>query len=710
MGFLTPALLGGVALIALPIILHLIKRRQPKRIDFPALQFVRRRQAANRRRLNFRHLLLLALRCALIASFAFALARPTIKGSGLRGKEGAPLAVALVIDNSVRMQYAYKNNTRLQDAAEMAKGLLRQLPEDSEIAVFDLSRTGAGFVIDAGTAEARVQNLAAENNPRPLADALREAIQLVAERKDSRQEIFLFSDLNTDAFTESALAGINESLANAPDVRIYLVDVGVEEFHNLTVQPLELRSSSLRQGEPLRIEAPVQAVGTTENPLVELYLQDSKGESIKRGQRVAELDSDGLGRVVFELADLPLGSHQGEVRLTTADPLQADNTRYFSVEVRPAAQVLLLGVHDDEVLFLREALSPSLVTDRQWVRFDCVTELYSKAAALDLSGFDAVCLVNPPPLSDELWQAIVDYADRGGGVGIFLGHLARASDFNNITPQKLLPGQLKRKSRLATYLSPQRMDHPALSGLRNFAAEIPWQVYPVFQHWEFADLVGDAYVIARYANNDPALIERPMGRGRSLTMTTSVSDPLEPVGRDPWNLLPTGPEPWPFVALSNQLVGYLAQRENRLLEYLAGETVTIQLPPQQRVSSFVLRQPDGQSLRRSLPPGEDNIRISTTSELGNYRVASGGQSRQLDRGFSINLAPELSQLTRIAPDALLASLPEQQVKLAKSLGDVERYVDIGRSGRSLFPWVISLVAIVWGAESLLANRFYREAP
>ena len=61
MGFLSPALLAGAGLIVVPIILHLIMRRQPQRITFPALQFLKQRQQANRRRLNFRHLLLLAL-------------------------------------------------------------------------------------------------------------------------------------------------------------------------------------------------------------------------------------------------------------------------------------------------------------------------------------------------------------------------------------------------------------------------------------------------------------------------------------------------------------------------------------------------------------------------------------------------------------------------------------------------------------------------
>src|SRR5687767_1503834 len=67
MGFVTPALLGGAALVALPIVLHLIMRRETKKLLFPALRFVQRRQSVNQHRLRLRHWLLLALRCAIIA-------------------------------------------------------------------------------------------------------------------------------------------------------------------------------------------------------------------------------------------------------------------------------------------------------------------------------------------------------------------------------------------------------------------------------------------------------------------------------------------------------------------------------------------------------------------------------------------------------------------------------------------------------------------
>jgi len=708
MGFLTPALLAGAALIVVPILLHLVMRRQPKQLKFPALQFVRNRQKANRRKLNFRHLLLLALRCALIALFAFALARPTLKGSGLRGKAGAPLAVALVIDNSLRMQYVHDNQTRQEQATEMAQGLIDKLPAETEIAVLDLSRVASGFVVDLGTAESRLRNLMPESKPQPLEDAAREAIELVADRKDSRQEVFLFSDLNAIAWNEGAIASIAETLAAAPEVRLYLVDVGVSETRNRSLGRLDLRQETLRPGEPLRLEVPLEIAGFAEAPLAEIFLSQPGGEVIKRGQQRVEMTAAGFGQATFELGDLPLGIHQGYVQIAASDPLTVDNTRYFTVEVRPPAEILLLGKEPGDTLFLREALSPSSVTDQAPVRFQCATDRFANGTKRAFSDYAAVCLLDPPPLSVELWQALTDYASDGGGVGLFLGERARAGPFNEDAAHSLLPGQLQRKSRYATYFRPQRFDHPALTALRPYAESIPWQAYPVYRYWEFDKLADDTYTIARFANERPALLVRPVGQGRALTLATAISDPPNPRGREPWNLLPAGA--WPFVPLMNQIVGYLAQSDSTSLCFEAGETVSLHLPPNQRVSSFVLYLPDGQSLRRILPPGDDAIRISTTRNLGNYRVSSGGAGGKLKRGFSVNVSSDVSRLERVDPEILLAALPPEQVHLANSLEDVERYVDIGRSGRELFPLLITLVALVWGSEHLLANRFFRETP
>jgi hypothetical protein len=247
-----------------------------------------------------------------------------------------------------------------------------------------------------------------------------------------------------------------------------------------------------------------------------------------------------------------------------------------------------------------------------------------------------------------------------------------------------------------------------LKELADYAADIPWSIYPVLQFWEFGELAADTRVIARFHNNQPALFARLASSGRVLIMTTPLSDPRDPVGRETWNLLPTGPEPWPFVLLTGNLFGFLSQESNVRTMFQAGETISVPLAPRQQVSSFILQQPDGQALRQTLPPGQDAIRISTAEALGNYRLAAGGKSRLLDHGFSINTSAECSLLARVDPAQLTTALPTERVHLARTISEVQQEIDIGRSGQDLFPWAIFLVALVWGTEHLLANRFYRE--
>jgi hypothetical protein len=392
--------------------------------------------------------------------------------------------------------------------------------------------------------------------------------------------------------------------------------------------------------------------------------------------------------------------------MAATDPLMVDNTRYFTVEVRPPAKVLLLGTKPGDAVFVEKALGASLGDES---RFDVTVKTFAELEQTPLQNFQAVVLLDPGPLTAEAWSQLWDFASDGGGVGIFLGHNAAGelASFNSEAAQRLLPGKLQRVSRADTYLRPRRLDHPALAGLRNSGEELPWQVCRVFQYWTFAKPPNpEAYTIAGFANDKPALIERPAGRGRVLVSTTPFSDPPEPEGRETWNLLPT--VPWPFVGIVDHLIGYLAQDGDERLDYLAGETARVQLTPQQQVGSYVLHMPDGQAGSRVAATSGDELAVSITDELGNYRLTAGGQSQRLDRGFSINAPGTISDLTPFDAEKLTAALPKDRVRLAENLEAVEEYVDVGRSGRELFPWMIGLVALIWGAEHLLANRFYRE--
>src|ERR1700733_7650386 len=137
LSFLNAAFLWGTLLVAVPVALHLVMRREVRRLEFPALRFIRRRENANRRQMQLQHWLLLALRMAIILLLALALARPSFQGSSWIGDGEAPVAAAMVFDTQPRMQYRYQNQTRLEAARTAADWLLSQLPKESDVAVID---------------------------------------------------------------------------------------------------------------------------------------------------------------------------------------------------------------------------------------------------------------------------------------------------------------------------------------------------------------------------------------------------------------------------------------------------------------------------------------------------------------------------------------------------------------------------------------------
>jgi hypothetical protein len=320
-----------------------------------------------------------------------------------------------------------------------------------------------------------------------------------------------------------------------------------------------------------------------------------------------------------------------------------------------------------------------------------------------LADYAAVFLVNPPPLANAAWDALVDFAEAGGGVGISLGRNARREEMNGSEPQRLLPAKLRWQSHEATYLRPVAVDHPALRELASVADTAPWSEFPVFKYWELEPGAEAADVVATFASGKPALVERPIGTGRVLMMTTSLSDYAS---EDAWNLLPTAPDPWPFIALANGVARYLAGVGQSQLNYLAGQTIVLPLAPNEQVSSYVLQLPDSSAVRQTLAAGQHDLSIASADALGNYRVRAGGEKEQLDRGFSVNLPVEATRLERVPAAELVKGVGSERTKVARTRDEIELRVGVGRLGHELFPALILAVALVMAAEQLLANRFY----
>lgn len=82
MFFLHPWLLLGLAVLAVPVLLHLFNRKRSRRVEWGAMLFLSASLALRRRRVMLEELLLMATRCLAVTLAALAFARPFAKAGG----------------------------------------------------------------------------------------------------------------------------------------------------------------------------------------------------------------------------------------------------------------------------------------------------------------------------------------------------------------------------------------------------------------------------------------------------------------------------------------------------------------------------------------------------------------------------------------------------------------------------------------------------
>ena len=357
--FLTPAVLAGAALIAIPIIIHLILKKKPKHLMFPAFRFLQQRHRTNLQKLRLRHLLLLAMRILLILVFCAALARPELSGGPSELAGNAKVGVIFVFDTSASMSYEHNGKSLLDAAKEQALALLRQLPPGSKIAVLDTAEAG-GQPVDVNQAESLITSRQLQMASRPVTDTIKEAFRLLEKEKsrsaseggslaDLPLVLVVFSDRtmaswNRDAVSASLVPGkkrLEDRLGR--ELPCVYLDLGPAEAHNVAITGLGLKPVGAAKALPLetltygvpsrgtvRLAATVEATGTTIDGDL-LLLMDGEIRDTKRLKITAPAGATHTEEILFAELQLTSNLHQGEVRLKNADALKDDNARYWTL-------------------------------------------------------------------------------------------------------------------------------------------------------------------------------------------------------------------------------------------------------------------------------------------------------------------------------------------------------------------------------------------
>ena len=131
LNFSSPLFLYGLIGIAVPVLIHLLTRRQQKHIRFSAVYLLAQSQKRSIRKSRPNRLLLLLTRCFAITLFSLALADPFFS---FRQSEAflRPASIVFVLDDSYSMGVQAGKRTLFDHALEFVFEGVKQAPDKSE--------------------------------------------------------------------------------------------------------------------------------------------------------------------------------------------------------------------------------------------------------------------------------------------------------------------------------------------------------------------------------------------------------------------------------------------------------------------------------------------------------------------------------------------------------------------------------------------------
>ena len=314
MSFLFPAFLLGAFAVAIPIILHLIKREVAPRLPFSDIRFLVRAPVMQPRRKRLREWLLLALRVTALLLLTLAFARPFFDASGLLGR---PVTV-IAVDRS----FSLSAPGQLERARGLARAVIDEAPADHLIGIVAFD-DDAELIREPSADRAGAAGAIARLSTRPRATRYAAALAAAVEAIGTR-------DGRVVVVTDLQRSGWDEPPRSVPaHIAISIRDVGAAES-NLAVVSVQRSATGV---SAVVLNASDRTRETT------LTVALNGDEAARRSLTVAT----GTTEVAVDFVLPSVGVVQ--VRVVDDEGFGADDTRYLLLD--PPAPPTVVLVTDD---------------------------------------------------------------------------------------------------------------------------------------------------------------------------------------------------------------------------------------------------------------------------------------------------------------------------------------------------------------------------
>lgn len=697
------ALWGSLGLlgVAVPIIIHLLYRKQRKQTDWAAMELLRRALVVRSGQVKLEDYLVLFLRCLALLLIAFALLRPILNSDSAIGERRVGMVVA--IDASFSMNHG--DYTRFEKAIDTARKILATANEGDPVSIVLMSNRAEVVLRGTGYKEAQVTEIldslkSATRYGLGLDQNIEQLEELVGDFKTAGKECYIISDAQEQdwaALSDSAQASLERIRAKAS---VYVVPVAIDGEENLGIVDLSYASGSMRKSGVARFSAQVRNTGrrASNGGSVEFFVDGNRQppralEAIPPGET---LDVDFF--VPFE--------KPGNIRLKaqlSKDDLADDNVRFAVATISDSVNVLCVeGARPAGPESARSGAYYPVKAIRPRNGGPDAPVQVSKIEAADIEqedfkNYGVIILTDVADLAPETVLRLKSFAERGGGVMIFVGDNVDPEEYNQrfgeILPAKLLePVVFDNEEELGWPIGKAKSAHLLAAMVGRLSGEV-LQSARVEKVLRAEPVAGSETILTVAEIDAPLLLSRDIGAGSVLLFTSSADRS--------WNELALHPL---YTMLLQQAVTNLTSRPGGL-QLTVGEHSDLAVPGREVGESVVLSDPAGKAIdiRLSGATGEALAGFDPVG-VGVYSIASAGVEKPA-LAVAANVDAAESSVRVVDSGILSSTLDPLGVRVVEAGSDLTRAIEDGRRGRELAHWLLWIGIAIFILQSVLAKHF-----
>jgi Mg-chelatase subunit ChlD len=680
MSLLNPYLLFGSLALAIPILIHLVRREKSEIVQFSSLMFLLKVPKRAIRQQKIKNLLLMALRLLLLALLVGSFARPYFTADTSETQNAAQnRGIVLMLDNSYSMRYG----TTFERLKNEAVGRIDAMTAGDRMALIAFNDVATMLSMpssDKNALKAAVDALEPSFGATRYYEAFALADRVFGQLQGTEKLLWIASDFQRNGWNRSS----RESVIGS-DVKTEFVNLSVQNPVNVGIDSVSVEpQTSFARIYGGRVIARIHNHRKDQAVNVPVAVRVNDREA---GRKTLNVPANSTALAEFTGFDLPLGFSKAAVKAESDDPLQVDNEFLFTLDRREKLKVLIVDSgRQGQSLYLRQAYTSSAD-----VPFEVQIAAVQSVTPEELGNHQVVVVNDVARLSDRLRDRLDELRKGGQGQLVILGDYADIGWWNSYAkfPVRLQQKVFVAKDRGQQYVSLTTFDknHNIFKPFaRSSRVTLNTAQFNAFVEVQAKQ---GATVLAKFETGSPAITESS-SEDRGLLVFSSTVDSR-------WNDLPLRPS---FLPVFFEMVQYLSRYSESRGWYPLGEGIPI-IGGLESVGAAIIDPKGGRRALGDLAPGSQTF--FTPDMPGYYEIRVG----PVTQSIAVNPPSAEGNLETMPPEDLLASVQRTQGETQQAgfftEDEQEEY-----ARRQMSWWYLLLFALLAGiAEIYIANRSYK---